>query len=339
MHIRVDRYISNEEATLSRLYIDGVFFCYGLEDQYQEIKIPDETRIPPGTYKIQLRAAGGLHGRYAARYDFHKGMLHLQNVPGFTWVYVHTGNNDDHTSACLLVGNGRNEKDFTLSNSRYAYKRLYEFVVDAAFDKKLTISFEDNDDRLPGGLTHSLRPREVDLLPGFLPPVPSILKESDMPVLRPLPMPDGAPHRQWRVMEDWYLDCTPLGIKFFIPKGFIFNGASVPRIFSNLYPATGYLFIAALIHDYIYAMAFYLEMAKDEKTKKWSLKVETDRGAADEMFKVIANWLYKENWFKTALAKTALVIGGQSAWDDSRKADGTYVKPKKYVYWSKPWWD
>jgi hypothetical protein len=169
VHIRVDRYLSNEEATLSRIYLDGVFFCFGLEDQYQEVKVKDETRIPAGTYKIKLRTAGGLTKRYAKRYSFHKGMLHLQHVPNFTYVYIHTGNNDDHTSACLLVGLGRSEENFTVSSSRIAYSRLYKAVVDAAEKDDLTITYEDNDRKLPESLTPSRRVQESDRLLGSPP--------------------------------------------------------------------------------------------------------------------------------------------------------------------------
>ena len=149
-----------------------------------------------------------------------------------------------------------------------------------------------------------------------------------MPLLRPLPMPDGAPHREWRVMEDWYLECEPLNITFFISKGFVFNGASVPRCFSNIFPATGYLFIAALIHDYLYENASYMLL-----TRNTCIKVNTvTREQSDDIFKEIANWLYADHWFKTNLAKTALAVGGQGAWDVCRKADGTYVKPVPYKY-------
>ncbi len=158
---------------------------------------------------------------------------------------------------------------------------------------------------------------------------PTILREDQMPLLRPLPMPDGAPHREWRVMEDWYLDCIPLGIKFFIPKGFVFNGASVPRFFSNIFPATGYLFISALIHDYLYEHASYLQFHKDIDVPYHSIKIVT-KEESDDIFEEIADWLYKDHWFKTNLAKAALVVGGQGAWDDCRKADGTYVEPANY---------
>jgi len=145
MHIHVKRYSSNDEATLSKVFLDDFFFCYGLEDQYQEVKVQDETRIPAGVYKILLRNEGGMTVKYGARYPFHKGMLHVQDVPGFTYVYIHTGNTDDHTSGCLLVGDTANEDAFTIGSSRNAYTRLYPAIVDAASDGDLTITYSDED--------------------------------------------------------------------------------------------------------------------------------------------------------------------------------------------------
>jgi hypothetical protein len=166
----------------------------------------------------------------------------------------------------------------------------------------------------------------------------TILQEDQMPILRPLPMPDGAPHREWLMMENWYFHCVPLEITFFIPKGFIFNGASVPRLFSNIFPATGYLFIAALIHDYLYEHASYLERFDTELIKLYSIELSVTKIEADNIFEEIADWLYADHWFKTNLAKAALVAGGQAAWDASRKIDGTYIKPRPYKYWDNPFW-
>lgn len=145
MRILVERYMSNDEATLGKLYLDGEFFCWTLEDQFQDEKVQDETRIPAGTYDIKLRDAGGMNVKYHARYDFHRGMLHLQDVPEFTWVYIHTGNIDDHTSGCLLVGDHKDEDRLTIGGSRDAYRRLYSAVVDAAADDNLTITYVDED--------------------------------------------------------------------------------------------------------------------------------------------------------------------------------------------------
>ena len=145
MKITVERFLHNEEATLSRVLLDGEQFCFGLEDQPQEEKVMNETRIPAGTYDIKLRDEGGMTKRYAERYDFHEGMLHVQNVEGFSWIYIHVGNTDDHTSGCLLVGHTRNEDNFTIGNSRAAYSDLYQAVVEAAKDDDLTIEYIDED--------------------------------------------------------------------------------------------------------------------------------------------------------------------------------------------------
>ena len=145
MKITVERFLHNEEATLSRVLLDGEQFCFGLEDQPQEVKVQDETRIPAGTYQIKLRNEGGMTKKYAERYEFHEGMLHVQNVEGFEWIYIHTGNTDDHTSGCLLVGHTCNEDSYTIGNSRAAYSDLYQAVVEAAKDEDLQIEYIDED--------------------------------------------------------------------------------------------------------------------------------------------------------------------------------------------------
>ena len=107
MKITVNRIYSTEDATLSLVGVDGQFFCFGLEDEYREEKVPKETRIPAGTYPVRLRTEGGLHGRYRRRFsDIHQGMLHVQDVPGFEYILIHVGNTDEDTAGCLLVGEG-----------------------------------------------------------------------------------------------------------------------------------------------------------------------------------------------------------------------------------------
>ena len=85
------RYNSAAEHTNGLLHIDGQFMCYTLEDQYQAVKVPGETRIPDGIYRLGLRTVGGFHNRYLAKYgpDFHKGMIEVLNVPGFKYILLH----------------------------------------------------------------------------------------------------------------------------------------------------------------------------------------------------------------------------------------------------------
>jgi len=129
------RISSGDEATLGTLFdvtVTPRFLCYVLEDQYNEPKVPGETRIPPGRYQIKLREAGGMYGRYTKRFTWHRGMLWLQDVPGFEWVYLHVGNEDDDTEGCLIVGDGQISNVIErgrVTRSVIAYRRLYESIV------------------------------------------------------------------------------------------------------------------------------------------------------------------------------------------------------------------
>ena len=130
MKLDVIRFQFGADATNSLLFIDGEFECYGLEDEYRDVKVMHETCIPEGEYKIELRTEGGFHSRYAAKYGaWHEGMLWLQDVPGFTFILIHTGNTDQHTSGCYIVGETQQDldkgKDGFVGNSGVAYKKMY----------------------------------------------------------------------------------------------------------------------------------------------------------------------------------------------------------------------
>lgn len=148
MQITVDRYLSTNEATLSRVLVDGAFQCFGLEDEFRAVKIPGETRVPAGSYKITLRTWGGFHDRYQKdrRFrDFHQGMLWVRDVAGFEDILIHVGNSERDTAGCLLVAKERDELRMTLLNSTQAYCDLYKKVVEAAHANRLYINYEDND--------------------------------------------------------------------------------------------------------------------------------------------------------------------------------------------------
>ncbi len=130
------RISSGSEATLGTLFdvTDApAFQCYVLEDQFNEPKIPGETRIPAGEYQIKFRDEGGMIVRYKNRFAWHRGMLWLQDVPNFQFVYIHVGNKDDDTDGCLLVGDGQisnvTERG-AVTTSVAAYRRLYEKIAE-----------------------------------------------------------------------------------------------------------------------------------------------------------------------------------------------------------------
>lgn len=155
MKLEVLRISSQKDSTNGILFdiTDGrKFLAYTLEDEYRDEKVMSETRIPAGTYKITLRTVGGFHSRYEAKYgnDFHKGMLWVKDVPGFEYILIHTGNTDEHTAGCLLVGSSQNEnltkKDGFIGASTTAYKRIYPPIAEALEKgKEVTITYIDYD--------------------------------------------------------------------------------------------------------------------------------------------------------------------------------------------------
>ena len=128
---------------------DRYALCFTLEDEYRRKKVPEHTRIPAGTYRILLRTADSpSNARYRKRYgERHLGMLWLQDVPGFRWIYIHVGNKDDHTAGCILVGDtlDRTGSGF-LGKSRTAYDRLYfDLAPTIEAGDEVWITIEDGD--------------------------------------------------------------------------------------------------------------------------------------------------------------------------------------------------
>ena len=153
-NIEVLRYSSGVDSTLGILSENGPegreFLTYTLEDEFREEKVSAETRIPEGTYDVKLRTTGGFHSRYAAKFgDWHKGMLHVQDVPGFEYILIHTGNTDEHTMGCLLVADSSTQnitKDGFIGASGSAYKRIYPSLAQWLLDGNiLTITYIDYD--------------------------------------------------------------------------------------------------------------------------------------------------------------------------------------------------
>ena len=124
------------------------FLAYTLEDEQRNEKVYGETRIPNGTYELDLRKTGGYHQKYSKRFsDIHIGMLHVTNVPGFEYILIHCGNTDEHTAGCLLVGdsqeNNQITKDGFIGKSTQAYKRIYPRIAKAIdCGEKVTITYK-----------------------------------------------------------------------------------------------------------------------------------------------------------------------------------------------------
>lgn len=96
----------SDTSTISKLLIDGYFFCYTLEDKDRGLdssmnlltikakKLFGITAIPAGTYDIVLSLSN----------RFKRIAPEILNVKGFSGVRIHRGNYAGDTEGCLIVG-------------------------------------------------------------------------------------------------------------------------------------------------------------------------------------------------------------------------------------------
>lgn len=135
MEITLERFGFGRDSTLGELRVDGLHECYTLEDERRRVKVQGETCVPAGRYPLRFRTEGGLHAKYKARFpNLHRGMLWLQNVPGFSWVYLHIGNDEAETDGCPLVGRVPvilPDGEFKVASSTEAYLAFYGRVAGA----------------------------------------------------------------------------------------------------------------------------------------------------------------------------------------------------------------
>ena len=117
--------------------------------------------------------------------------------------------------------------------------------------------------------------------------------------------------RHWEVAKDFNYSINKQN--FVIPKGFKFDGASVPKFLAQFLSPVGVLLIGGLIHDYGYKYETLL--LKNGKTigirsQQWMDKTFRD-------INIEVNGFYFLNY----LAYWALRIGGWVAWNKHRKVN------------------
>lgn len=106
MKICLHRKYKKNNYTIGQLFINNEYFSDCLEDtdrgltsnmsieEIKRIKVPGNTCIPYGTYKITIT--------YSPR--FKKNLPLINDVKGFEGIRIHSGNNNNDTSGCLLLG-------------------------------------------------------------------------------------------------------------------------------------------------------------------------------------------------------------------------------------------
>ena len=139
MIIRIVREIFRTDRTISKLYIDGAYFCDVLEDvdrglyftqpieEIEKIKVYGATAIPRGVYELTVSYSD----------KFKQYLPLLLNVPGYKGIRIHSGNTPADTLGCLLPGkyNGTD-----VVNSRSTFKSLFA-KINAVIKKEKVIVF------------------------------------------------------------------------------------------------------------------------------------------------------------------------------------------------------
>ena len=135
LHFVLERRWRKPAYTIGRLYQNGTYLCNTIEDtdrglhsnmaaaQIAKIKVPDQTAIPTGSYKVVLSESP----------KFKRKLPEVLNVPGYTGIRIHKGNTADHTSGCLIPG--ENTATGRVTNSE-KYEKLIGAAIAAAEAKK-----------------------------------------------------------------------------------------------------------------------------------------------------------------------------------------------------------
>jgi len=151
-----------------------------------------------------------------------------------------------------------------------------------------------------------------------------MLTAQQMPILRPIPVRKRGERRRYELMEEWKCELLGRDFTFIIPKGFIFDGASIPRLFWNMLSPSGYLFLAGMLHDFIYKYRFAyiysiidsLDGGEPRIIKDWFTQEE-----ADQKFEQLADVICIGAHTFTKIAYISLRGFGWKTWNKYRKVD------------------
>lgn len=142
MELKVIRKEFTSKTTIGELYINGVFFCYTLEDvdrgltqdmskkDIEAKKVYGKTAIPYGRYEVIMSWSN----------KFKCVMPLVNGVVGYTGIRIHKGNSEVDTLGCLLVGMKKGVDKIT--NSTQAFDRLFVLLQEACSKGKVWITYE-----------------------------------------------------------------------------------------------------------------------------------------------------------------------------------------------------
>ncbi len=110
--------------------------------------------------------------------------------------------------------------------------------------------------------------------------------------------------REWELIEDYTYERLAFTIR--VPKGFVYDGASIPRVFWRFIgpPQAGKYAHASLLHDWLYV---------EKSLSKIGIPVEITRKEADDIMLLVM----KEDgvsWWRRNAIHRGVRLGGRRAW-------------------------
>jgi hypothetical protein len=125
MYMQLIRESFTSKSTEGKLFCNGEFVCYTLEDKDRFLeegineKVYGETAIPRGTYEVVLSKSN----------RFKKILPEILEVPGYTGIRIHSGNKPEDSEGCILVGlNNTKAEDNWVGSSKPALTKLMDIL-------------------------------------------------------------------------------------------------------------------------------------------------------------------------------------------------------------------
>lgn len=141
MKIRQVRHYLGETYTISRIYINGKYFCDAIEDkdrgltsemteeEVRKIKVYAQTAIPIGKYKVTIDVVSPKMSKRAVYKPIRGKLPRLLDVKGFDGILIHIGTSEKSSAGCIIVG--RNMVRGMVTDSTSVFFSLYAQLLKA----------------------------------------------------------------------------------------------------------------------------------------------------------------------------------------------------------------
>lgn len=135
MELLLSRHTFKPNYTMGKLYLNSKYFCDVIEDTTRDInrdgdlndsgedKVYGKTAIPYGRYEVQITMSN----------RFKKVLPILIGVKGFEGIRIHSGNSEEDSLGCLIVG--ENKAVGKVLNSKITMDKLMKEFESHKFEK------------------------------------------------------------------------------------------------------------------------------------------------------------------------------------------------------------